>query len=78
MNLEKIKRRTEKNVCSIGCYKDLEFLIAKIERMQTAILEQTSLERIKNVVDTDDTPWRKQLSLRIKDLQNFFDVEAKE
>ena len=55
---------------------DIEFLLAKIERMQKAILEQISLDRLKETVDTEDTPWRKQLSLRVKDLQNFFDKES--
>lgn len=69
MNLAEVKNRTERSICSIGCYKDLEFLIAKIERMQKAILEQVNIEQLE--------PQPNEVWFSIADLQDFFDVEVK-
>lgn len=78
MTIEEIKRRTKKNICSIGCYKDLEFLIAKIERMQAVILEQVSIEHLNpKQVRLGVCYCQIYFRMEAEDLREFFDVEVK-
>lgn len=77
MNFEEIKNRNRDGATCCGCtYCDAEiaFLLAKIERMQKAVLEQLPVEYLS---DTSRYPWRIEVFFTMEDLQDFFDVEVK-
>lgn len=74
MTFEEIKKDFRSGgMCSVcvNCNDEIEFLIAKIERMQAAILEQIDIDNLHDLSVYE-------VVFNREDLQDFFDVEVKE